>query len=212
MKHSKWGDCCYLFSDVLPLWHPYRSSGRTEALLYNLTDYFCCVLDPKQEEMKHNHFVICEAGEEQTCASGMAGRQWPGLGASFRRSDSYHGAVHSPVNCRIASPVFHFPPGETKMISAERPSEVKKPLSLTNIVGCNFNISVHLQMSAVLIRARHDFPPPSSRVNQESWQQLQGLMWQLPTPSAQNPDISLLSNWERISFKAVWLLSLEKSY
>lgn len=65
--------------------------------------------------MKHNHFVVCEVGEEQTCASGMAGRQRPGLGASFRRSDSYHGAVHSPVNCRIASPVFHFPPGETKM-------------------------------------------------------------------------------------------------
>lgn len=101
---------------------------------------------------------------------------------------------------------------QVKQRWAERPSEVKKPLSLTNIVGCNFNISVHLQMSAVLIRARHDFPPPSSRVNQESWQQLQGLMWQLPTPSAQNPDISLLSNWERISFKAVWLLSLEKSY
>lgn len=159
-----------------------------------------CVLDPKREEMKHNNFVGCEGGggggggEAQPCASSSAGRQWPGLSASFERSDSYHGAAHSSVNCRITSPAFHFPPGETKMISAERPSEVKKPLSLTNIVSCNFNISLHLQMSLVLIRARHYSPLPSSRINQEPWQQLQRLMWQLLTFTAENPDISLLSN------------------
>lgn len=144
--------------------------------------------------MKHNHFVSLEGGEAQPRASSTAGRQWPGLGASFKRSDSYHSAVHSSVNCRIASPAFHFPPGETKMISAERPSEVKKPLSLTNIISCNFNISLHLQTSVVLIRAKHYFSLPSSRINQEPWEQLQRLMWQLPTLTAKNPDISLLSN------------------
>lgn len=87
VKHSKCGDCCYLFSDILPLRPPYRSPGRTEALLYNPTDYFWCVCDPKQRKMKHNHFVGYEAGKEQTCASGMAGRQQPELGSSFERSD-----------------------------------------------------------------------------------------------------------------------------
>lgn len=86
-KHSKCGDYCYLFSDTLPLRPPYRSPGRTEPLLHNPTDYFCCVHDPKQRKMKHNHSVGYEAGEEQTRASGMAGRQWPGLGFSFDRSD-----------------------------------------------------------------------------------------------------------------------------
>lgn len=105
VKRSKFGECCSLFSDTLPLWHPYRSPGRTEALPYNLTDYFCCVLDPKHREMKHNCFVGYEAGEEQTCASGMAGRQRPELGSSSEISDFMprYGVVHSPVNCRIAS-------------------------------------------------------------------------------------------------------------
>lgn len=85
VKCRKCGDCCYLFS--VPLRHPYRSPGRTKVLLYDLTDYFCCVLDPKEREVKHNHFVGYEDGEEQTCASGMAGRQRPELGYSFQRSD-----------------------------------------------------------------------------------------------------------------------------
>lgn len=119
VKRSKFGECCSLFSDTLHLWHPYRSPGRTEALPYSLTDYFCCVLDPKHREMKHNCFVGYEAGEEQTCASGMAGRQRPELGSSSEISD------FMPRCCALTSELqncisLHFPPAEMRMISAER--------------------------------------------------------------------------------------------
>lgn len=49
------------------------------------------------------------------------------------------------------------------MISAERRSEVKKPLSLTNISGCN--VSLRLQTSIVLKGAKLYFSLPSSRIS-----------------------------------------------
>lgn len=88
---------------------------------YHTISQICCVLDPKQREMKHNHFVGCEEGEEQTCASGMAGRQWPELGSDF-----------IPRCCALTSELqncisLHFPPAETRMISPERPLRWKSP-------------------------------------------------------------------------------------
>lgn len=44
-------------------------------------------LTPKRGKWNITIFVGYEDGEEQTCASGMAGRQWPELGYSFQRSD-----------------------------------------------------------------------------------------------------------------------------
>lgn len=113
-----------------------------------------CVLDPKWEEMKHNHFVGCEGGR---CIPEP--RAWLGgseLGWVPASRDEIHATLVC-THCRIASPAFNFPPGETKIVSVERPYEVKKPLSLTNIVNCNFNISLHLQTSVVLTRAKYFF-------------------------------------------------------
>lgn len=84
--------------------------------------------------------------------------------SALRDQISYHGVVHSPVNCWIASLSFSYRWKKDDISWETR--EVKEPLSLTNIVGCDFYISVHLQISVVLIMAKHSFPPPSSRVNQ----------------------------------------------
>lgn len=153
-----------------------------------------CVLDPKREEMKHNHFVGCEGGR---CIP--APRAWLG-GSDLGWVPASRDQIHTTLVCtrqqitELRVLPLDFPPGETKIISVQRPYEVIKPLSLTNIIDCNFNISLHLQTSVVLKRTKHYFFLPSSRINQEPQWQLQRLMWEQPTFTAKHPDISLLSN------------------
>lgn len=136
-----------------------------------------CVPDPRQEEMKHIHPVVCRREEQ--------------LALQERPGPTVRDKLHA-TDCRAAAPAFSFPPGERKITSTESPSETKKPLSLCQYRWCNINVS--LQTSVVLRRAKHCFSLPFFRISQESWQQFQRLMWQLHTFTVENPDISLLSN------------------
>ena len=74
-----------------------------------------CVRGLRQEEMKHNHPVVCR-GEEQLCTPRTTG-------SNCERWASCH-RLQSRSSC------FCFPPGERKITSTESPSEMKNTLSL----------------------------------------------------------------------------------